>query len=70
MSTHFEDARYNLARAADHARAGIKEELESVENEAREAAESARRKLTPTGQRIGRQRDRNVNRLDKATLKL
>jgi len=31
MSKHFEDARYYLGRAADHAKAGVKEELEPVE---------------------------------------
>ena len=31
MSKHFEDARYNLGRAAEHAKAGVKEELEPVE---------------------------------------
>jgi hypothetical protein len=31
MSKHFEDARYYLGRAAKHAKAGVKEELEPVE---------------------------------------
>jgi hypothetical protein len=31
MSKHFEDARYYLGRAAEHAKAGVKEELEPVE---------------------------------------
>ena len=36
MSKHFEDARYYLGRAADHAKAGVKEELEPVEARVRE----------------------------------
>ncbi|MXR41064.1 hypothetical protein GRX01_06885 [Halobaculum sp. WSA2] len=36
MSKHFEDARYYLGRAADHAKAGVKEELEPVEERVRE----------------------------------
>lgn len=31
MSKHFEDARYYLGRAADHAKEGIKEELAPVQ---------------------------------------
>ena len=31
MSKHFEDARYYLGRAAEHAKAGVKEELEPLE---------------------------------------
>ena len=31
MSRHLEDARYYLGRAAEHAKAGVKEELEPVE---------------------------------------
>lgn len=31
MSKHFADARYYLGRAAEHAKAGVKEELEPVE---------------------------------------
>lgn len=31
MSKHFEDARYYLGRAAEHAKAGVKEELAPVE---------------------------------------
>ena len=31
MSKHFEDARYYLGRAAEHAKAGVKEELEPIE---------------------------------------
>ncbi len=31
MSKHFEDARYYLGRAAEHAKAGIQEELEPVQ---------------------------------------
>ncbi|GAB7008662.1 DUF7553 family protein [Halorubrum trueperi] len=31
MSKHFEDARYYLSRAAEHAKAGVKEELEPLE---------------------------------------
>lgn len=30
MSKHFEDARYYLGRAAEHAKAGVEEELEPV----------------------------------------
>ena len=36
MSKHFEDARYYLGRAAEHAKAGIKEELEPVEARVKE----------------------------------
>ena len=32
MSKHFEDARYYLGRAAEHAKAGVKEELEPLED--------------------------------------
>ncbi|MFC6752577.1 DUF7553 family protein [Halorubrum tibetense] len=32
MSKHFEDARYYLGRAAEHAKAGIKEELEPLQD--------------------------------------
>ncbi|MFA9518681.1 hypothetical protein ACERIT_15985 [Halopenitus sp. H-Gu1] len=35
MSKHFEDARYYLGRAAEHATAGIKEELEPIESRVR-----------------------------------
>ncbi|EMA58739.1 DUF7553 family protein [Halorubrum lipolyticum] len=31
MSKHFEDARYYLGRAAEHAKAGVKEELAPIE---------------------------------------
>lgn len=31
MSKHFEDTRYYLGRAAEHAKAGVKEELEPLE---------------------------------------
>ncbi|MBP1922295.1 uncharacterized protein YjbJ (UPF0337 family) [Halorubrum alkaliphilum] len=31
MSKHFEDARYYLGRATEHAKAGIKEELEPLQ---------------------------------------
>ncbi|UIP00543.1 hypothetical protein Hbl1158_04055 [Halobaculum sp. CBA1158] len=36
MSKHFEDARYYLGRAAEHAKEGVKEELEPVEERVRE----------------------------------
>lgn len=36
MSKHFEDARYYLGRAAEHAKAGMKEELEAAETKVRE----------------------------------
>ncbi|MFC7186349.1 DUF7553 family protein [Halorubrum yunnanense] len=36
MSKHFEDARYYLGRAAEHAKAGVKEELKPVETRVRE----------------------------------
>lgn len=36
MSKHFEDARYYLGRAVEHAKAGIKEELETAESKVRE----------------------------------
>ncbi|MFC5279029.1 hypothetical protein ACFPM1_09710 [Halorubrum rubrum] len=32
MSKHFEDARYYLGRAAEHAKAGVKEELEPLQD--------------------------------------
>ena len=35
MANHFEDARYYMGRAVDHATAGVKEELESVEDRVR-----------------------------------
>lgn len=35
MSKHFEDARYYLGRAADHAKEGIKEEFEPVQAKVR-----------------------------------
>lgn len=38
MSKHFEDARYYLGRAAEHAKAGMKEELETAEERVRELA--------------------------------
>jgi hypothetical protein len=37
MNKHFEDARYYLSRAAETATAGVKEELEPVEQRFREA---------------------------------
>jgi uncharacterized protein YjbJ (UPF0337 family) len=36
MNKHFEDARYYLKRAGEHAKVGIKEELEPVETKLRE----------------------------------
>lgn len=36
MSKHFEDARYYLGRAVDHAKEGVKEELEPVEAKVKE----------------------------------
>jgi hypothetical protein len=36
MSKHFEDARYYLGRAAEHAKAGVKEEIEPVEARVKE----------------------------------
>jgi hypothetical protein len=36
MSKHFEDARYYLGRAAEHAKAGVKEELAPVEARVKE----------------------------------
>ncbi|GAA0717115.1 hypothetical protein J2744_000649 [Halorubrum trapanicum] len=36
MSKHFEDARYYLGRAAEHAKAGVVEELEPVEDRVKE----------------------------------
>ena len=36
MSKHFEDARYYLGRAAEHAKAGVVEELEPVETRVKE----------------------------------
>lgn len=36
MNKHFRDARYYLGRASEHAKEGIKEELEPIENRVRE----------------------------------
>ena len=36
MASHFEDARYYMGRAVDHAKAGVKEELEPLEQRVRE----------------------------------
>ncbi|WP_435117967.1 DUF7553 family protein [Halolamina sp. C58] len=36
MADHFQDARYYMGRAVDHAKAGIVEELESLEERVRE----------------------------------
>ncbi|WP_435145064.1 DUF7553 family protein [Halobaculum sp. P14] len=36
MSKHFEDARYYLGRAADHAKEGVKEEVQPIEERVRE----------------------------------
>lgn len=36
MNKHFEDARYYVARAGEHAAEGIKEELEPIERRVRE----------------------------------
>ena len=36
MANHFEDARYYMGRAVDHAKAGIVEELEPLEQRVRE----------------------------------
>ncbi|AEN05773.1 hypothetical protein Halar_2089 [halophilic archaeon DL31] len=35
MTKHFEDARYYLGRAVEHAKAGVKEELEPLEDRVR-----------------------------------
>lgn len=35
MSKHFEDARYYLGRATDHAKEGVKEELRPIEERVR-----------------------------------
>ncbi|GAB7094099.1 hypothetical protein JCM30237_12510 [Halolamina litorea] len=35
MASHFEDARYYMGRAVDHAKAGVREEVESVEQRVR-----------------------------------
>jgi molecular chaperone GrpE (heat shock protein) len=36
MASHFEDARYYMNRAVEHAKAGVKEELEPLEERVRE----------------------------------
>jgi len=36
MAKHFEDARYYMGRAVEHAKAGVKEELEPLEDRVRE----------------------------------
>ncbi|WP_277553763.1 DUF7553 family protein [Halobaculum limi] len=51
MSKHFEDARYYLGRAADHAKEGVKEELEPVEARVREI--------------VGREKEPEPSRLDR-----
>ncbi|MFC6787479.1 hypothetical protein ACFQFH_16945 [Halobaculum halobium] len=51
MPKHFEDARYYLGRAADHAKAGVKEELEPVEERVREI--------------VGREKEPEPSRLDR-----
>ncbi|MFC7097938.1 DUF7553 family protein [Halobaculum marinum] len=51
MSKHFEDARYYLGRAADHAKEGVKEELEPVETRVREL--------------VGREKEPEPSRLDR-----
>ncbi|MFC7071195.1 DUF7553 family protein [Halobaculum lipolyticum] len=51
MSKHFEDARYYLGRAADHAKEGVKEELEPVEARFREL--------------VGREKEPEPSRLDR-----
>ena len=51
MNKHFEDARYYLGRAADHAKAGVKEELEPVEARVREL--------------VGRETEPDPSRLDR-----
>lgn len=51
MSKHFEDARYYLGRAADHAKEGVKEELEPVETRVREI--------------VGREKEPEPSRLDR-----
>ncbi|SHG48176.1 DUF7553 family protein [Halobaculum gomorrense] len=51
MSKHFEDARYYLGRAADHAKEGVKEELEPVEDRVREI--------------VGREKEPEPSRLDR-----
>lgn len=35
MAKHFEDARYYMGRAVEHAKAGVKEELEPLEDRVR-----------------------------------
>ncbi|WP_053946998.1 DUF7553 family protein [Halolamina sediminis] len=35
MASHFEDARYYLGRAVEHAKAGVEEELEPLEERVR-----------------------------------
>lgn len=51
MSKHFEDARYYLGRAVDHAKEGLKEELEPVEERVRTL--------------VGREAEPEPSRLDK-----
>ncbi|MEF8801016.1 MAG: hypothetical protein V5A38_12685 [Halolamina sp.] len=36
MAKHFEDAKYYMSRAVEHAKAGVKEELEPLEERVRE----------------------------------
>jgi hypothetical protein len=54
MNRHFEDARYYLKRAGEHAAEGVKEELKPVEERLRELAG---REAEPEPTRLDRIRD-------------
>ena len=54
MSKHFEDARYYLGRAAEHAKAGVKEELEPVEARVKELIGAEEEPEEPEPSRLDR----------------
>ena len=58
MNKHFEDARYYLGRATEHAKEGIREELEPVEERFREMTGGEEEEEEPEPGRLDRlQRD-------------
>ena len=51
MASHFEDARYYMGRAVEHAKAGVKEELEPLEDRIRELT-GREKEITPEPSRL------------------
>lgn len=51
MANHFEDAKYYMGRAVHHAKAGVKEELEPLEERVRELT-GAETDETPESSRL------------------